>query len=687
MVLCRTKQSFLLQMNNENKQSQVNKIDSLLGRRVIDELLALKEEMTGRIEEIIARIEQNSDHRLEDAILFAAGSGDGDNLENSIGFNASDSWFGHSLAKQLQSGAMLTAKQAQAAFQMMQKYTKTQLEPNGYSLPMAWEEISYQYRERTSKGDPSQIHMVLHRDEEHGTYIAIYYPANVEAATIDENLEESAGIEDGEVWYVWPENSSSGDSYYGYPLWRAEGLLTAVGYLTEADYIDNVGSIWYVDPDIEAAYYLWQEEQQARIGSGISVSFSSAATSSALSSNDTLEPMGNVPLEMVYVPQGEFLMGSPETELMRRANEGPQHSVTISAFYMGKYPVTQQQWLAVSWLDPVDIPLDHGPYQFMGDDLPAEKVSWYEAVEFCKRLSKHTGDHYRLPSEAEWEYACRATRDGTSTPFYFGETITAEQANYDGDRTYGNGEPGVDRGKTIKFGSFPANAFGLYDMHGNVWEWCEDVEHDNYEGAPTDGSAWVKGGNQDFRIQRGGCWSSSPENCRSARRASGLTNDSNYYTGFRIVCSSPRALLSEVEGTLESFSRSATSSKSSSNDTVDPTSDVPLEMARNVLRPGDYSGVWHGHAVKFSIQQIFPTEQFNGVGEFVEGPHNGIQFGFTGKIDFDGKLTISRDVGTGSQVASNANFEIDGDSIVWQGLTKGPGIGDAGLPFEFRARS
>ncbi|NEQ36446.1 MAG: hypothetical protein F6K40_09230 [Okeania sp. SIO3I5] len=387
-------------MNNENKQNQTNKIDSFLGRRIIDQLLALKEEMTGRIEEIIALIEQNFDRRLENAILFLAGSGDGENLEDSIGFNESDSRFGHSLAMYLQSGAMLTVKQAQTALQMMQKYTKTQLEPNGYSLPTTWEEISHQYRERTIEIDPSRLRLGLHKDEGHDTCIAIYYPDNVEVATIEEGLEESAGIEDGERWPVL-----SGNWDYGYPLWRAEGLVAAARHLIESGY--NAGYNFYIDPDIEAAYYLWQEKQKAKIGSGISVS----------------------------------------------------------------------------------------------------------------------------------------------------------------------------------------------------------------------------------------------------------------------------------------FSRSATSSESSSNDTVDPTGDVPLEMVRNVLQPGDYSGVWHGHAVKFLIQEIFPTGEFNGVGEFVGGPHNGIKFGFTGKVDFDGRLTISRDVGIGSQVASNANFEIDGDSIVWQGLTKGPGIGDAGLPFEFLAQS
>ncbi|MEO0538805.1 MAG: SUMF1/EgtB/PvdO family nonheme iron enzyme [Cyanobacteria bacterium P01_A01_bin.123] len=689
-------------MNNENKQSQANKTDSSSGSGTIDELLALKKEMAGRIEEIVAHIEQNYDRRLEDAILFLAGSGDGENLEDSIGFNRSDSRFGHSLARHLQSGAMLTVKQAHTALQMMQKYSDTQLEPNGYSLPRTWAEISHQYREREIEINPYRLYLGLHKDEGHEACIAIRYPDNVESEGIEESLEGSAGIEDGERWPVWSDNWD-----YGYPLRRAEALLP------------SDGDDWYVDLDIEAAYYLWQEKQKAGIGAGISVTFSRSANSSESSSNDTVDPMGDVPLEMVYVPQGEFLMGSPETELERSKVEGPQHSVTISAFYMGKYPITQRQWRVVSLLDPVDIPLEHAPSQFMGDDLPVEQVIWNEAVEFCKRLSKHTGDHYRLPSEAEWEYACRATQDGMSTPFYFGETISTEQANYSGRySSYGKGEPGVSRGKTTKVGSFPANAFGLHDMHGNVLEWCEDVWHNNYEGAPTDGSAWVEGGEQSDtgyaqesqRILRGGYWGRNPEYCRSASRASHAPGycGTNFSLGFRVVCSSS-VLLSEVEETLESFSRSATSSESSandtvdpmgdvppesatasessSNDTVDPTGDVPPEMAPNVLQSGDYSGVWHGHDVRFSIQQIFPTGQFNGVGEFVGGPHSGIQFGFMGKTDSDGRLTISRDVGIGSQVVSDANFEIDGDKIVWQGLTKGVGIGDAGLPFEFRAQS
>ncbi|NEN91765.1 MAG: hypothetical protein F6K48_23825 [Okeania sp. SIO3H1] len=256
-----------LQMNNSNKQNQTHKIDSFLGRGIIDQLLAIEEEMAGRIEEIITRIEQNFDRRLEDAILFLAGSGDGENLKDSIGFNWNDSRFGHSLARRLQSGTRLTLKQAHTALQMMQKYSKTQLEPNGYSLPITWEEISHQYREREIESASYRMYLGLHEDEDYGACIAIHYPVNVEIAGIREDLEEDAGIEDGERW---PVSSDNWD--YCHPFWRAEGLLA---YADDRD--------WYVDPDIEAAYYLWQEEQKAGIDSGrISGLLSHSATPSTI---------------------------------------------------------------------------------------------------------------------------------------------------------------------------------------------------------------------------------------------------------------------------------------------------------------------------------------------------------------------------------------------------------------------
>ncbi len=230
-----------------------------------------------------------------------------------------------------------------------------------------------------------------------------------------------------------------------------------------------------------------------------------------------LEELGaDISLEMVAIPSGRFLMGSPEDELSRIDSEGPQHEVTVAGFLMGRYPVTQAQWRVVAAMPQVDCELKAEPSGFKGADRPVENVSWEDAVEFCKRLSNDTGRLYRLPSEAEWEYACRA---GTKTPFHVGETLTTEVANYNGGYTYGNGPKGKYREQTTSVTEFKiANAFGLSDMHGNVWEWCQDIWHDNYRGAPTDGSAWMVDGNNSRRVLRGGSWISLPEFCRSACR-------------------------------------------------------------------------------------------------------------------------------------------------------------------------
>jgi formylglycine-generating enzyme required for sulfatase activity len=195
----------------------------------------------------------------------------------------------------------------------------------------------------------------------------------------------------------------------------------------------------------------------------------------------------NITLEMVAIPGGTFMMGSPSTEAERYDDKSPQHEVTVPPLFMGKYPVTQAQWRSVAALEQINRELDPDPSHFKGDNLPVEQISWYEAVEFCDRLLEYTGKHYRLPSEAEWEYACRA---GTTTPFHFGETITSDLANYNAEKTYGDSSKGKSRNQTTSVGSFKvANAFGLFDMHGNVWEWCADHWHGSYEGAPIDGSA------------------------------------------------------------------------------------------------------------------------------------------------------------------------------------------------------
>jgi formylglycine-generating enzyme required for sulfatase activity len=247
------------------------------------------------------------------------------------------------------------------------------------------------------------------------------------------------------------------------------------------------------------------------------------------------EKLGNgVVLEIVAIPGGNFWMGSPENEPERTNFESPQHLVTIQPFFMGKYPVTQSQWAIVAALEKVNIDLNPQPSYFKGDNRPVECVSWDDAIEFCARLSNKTGKTYRLPSEAEWEYACRAR---TTTPFYFGETITTDLANYDGNYTYGAGSKGEYRKQTTDVGKFPPNAFDLFDMHGNIWEWCQDAWHENYNGAPADGSPGIT--ENDIRLLRGGSWYYAPRYCRSAfrsRRARALRNS---YVGFRVVVAAP----------------------------------------------------------------------------------------------------------------------------------------------------
>ncbi|MDX2099060.1 MAG: formylglycine-generating enzyme family protein, partial [Leptolyngbyaceae cyanobacterium bins.59] len=250
-----------------------------------------------------------------------------------------------------------------------------------------------------------------------------------------------------------------------------------------------------------------------------------------------------VVLEMVAIPEGTFVMGSPADEPERYGDEGPTHEVRVPAFFMGKYPVTQAQWKWVAALDQIERPLDPDPSQFKVDNHPVERVSWLDAQEFCARLAQHTGKDYRLPSEAEWEYACRA---GTTSPFHFGETITPKLANYDWSRAYGVGSKQQSGSKgTTPVGSFEvANGFGLYDMHGNVWEWCEDDWHDSYENAPNDGSAWISESRTDksLRVRRGGSWIDIPWYCRSAYRDLNVAGvrSSNY--GFRVCCVAPRTL-------------------------------------------------------------------------------------------------------------------------------------------------
>lgn len=257
-------------------------------------------------------------------------------------------------------------------------------------------------------------------------------------------------------------------------------------------------------------------------------------------------------LNLVKIPGGEFLMGSPPEEEGRDYYQHnfpelagldveKQHRVTVPPFCMSQFPITQAQWRAVAALPQVNRELDPDPANasFKGGDRPVESISWYDAIEFCDRLSQHTGNTYRLPSEAEWEYACRA---GTSSPFHIGDTLHPDLANYRGTEIYGNGTAGIYRQKTTEVGSFGGNAFGLADMHGNVFEWCLDHWHPTYERSPTDGSAWVTEGDDRYRLVRGGSWSNNPAFCRSANRGRGTPLNRFNNFGFRVVCVFPWTL-------------------------------------------------------------------------------------------------------------------------------------------------
>jgi len=217
--------------------------------------------------------------------------------------------------------------------------------------------------------------------------------------------------------------------------------------------------------------------------------------------------------ELIVIPAGSFLMGSPEGEEGRLDEEGPQHRVTLARpFAIGRLAVTFDDYDAFCAATKRERPDDDEGWG--RGRQPVINVSWNDAVAYCQWLSAQTGQGYRLPSEAEWEYACRA---GTATPFHFGETISTDQANYDGNDTFGRGVQGKYRGRTVEVGSLPANPWGLHEVCGNVWEWCEDCWNDSYAGAPTDGSAW-RHGDCCSRVLRGGSWDGSPGFARAAIR-------------------------------------------------------------------------------------------------------------------------------------------------------------------------
>jgi len=259
-------------------------------------------------------------------------------------------------------------------------------------------------------------------------------------------------------------------------------------------------------------------------------------------------------LPMLHIPAGRFLMGSPADEPGRHDDESPQHEVQLDEFFISQTPITQAQWRAVAqwqrrefedgelWPEVLDADpvakLDDAQ-RFAGEQRPVVNVNWHDAMAFCQRLRLRTGKNYTLPSEAQWEYACRA---GTTTPFHFGDTISTRLANYNGNALYGDGEKGEYRQKTINVASFPANPWGLHDMHGSVLEWCVDHWHSNYKGAPDNGRAWINEeakenkNSSNARLLRGGSWGDGPGNCRSAFRDGNHPGGRYNGIGFRVCC-------------------------------------------------------------------------------------------------------------------------------------------------------
>ena len=237
----------------------------------------------------------------------------------------------------------------------------------------------------------------------------------------------------------------------------------------------------------------------------------------------SIELAPGVWLELQPIPAGTFLMGSPKKEKGRH-NDETLHKVTLTQpFLIGKYPVTQTQWQAV---------MGNNPSYFQGDNLPVENVSWDDAQSFCKKVHEKTGHTVCLPTEAQWEYSCRA---GTSTPFHFGQELNGTQANCDGNYPYGTTQKGPYLGKTSPVGSYPANAWGLYDMHGNVWEWCQDWYSNYPKQSVTDPRGPEVG---SFCVLRGGCWIYEAADCRSALRNRGVPSIRFNWRGFRLALSS-----------------------------------------------------------------------------------------------------------------------------------------------------
>ncbi len=291
----------------------------------------------------------------------------------------------------------------------------------------------------------------------------------------------------------------------------------------------NPNSPWYKPDDIRSEFTIAKLDKTGNL------------RSERGSAQHFMLSLGNgIDLDMVKIPEGTFKMGSPDDEKGRSHNEA-QINASVNTFYMSRYPVTQAQWEQVAKLPQIERYLDDKPSTFgenplENTNLPVETISWEEAKEFCDRLTQKCEGTYRLPTEAEWEYACRAN---TTTPFYFGETITPEVANYDCNYTYQSGQldkPKEYRGKTILVNSIrAANDFGLEGMYGNVWEWCDDIYFFDYKDARNNNNA-LNQKEPQIRVIRGGAWNSFPKSCRSAKRNFKPQNIKMNTIGFRVVC-------------------------------------------------------------------------------------------------------------------------------------------------------
>ena len=239
-----------------------------------------------------------------------------------------------------------------------------------------------------------------------------------------------------------------------------------------------------------------------------------------------------VAIDMMILPAVRFSMGACSDESGCTGYERIEHEVRVPRLAMGQTPVTQAQWEAVSRMPQVARSIAARPSHVLASAHPVDCVSWEDAAEFCARLAQSSGRHYRLPSEAEWEGACRA---GSDAPFHCGPTITSDYANYIGAHTYSTEPRGTYRRGTTQVSQFRPHAFGLYDMHGNVAEWCADHWHENYRGAPADGRAWLDEVPGSARVVRGGAWSDSPARLRSANRSGYSERALNRTIGFRVA--------------------------------------------------------------------------------------------------------------------------------------------------------